>query len=259
MADQLLDAQLDELEVLLEALPESLPEPTVSQSLYSGLLNFGLDPEWEQDIGVFGAVNRGLEVIGGSRAPGLSIKERGRTVQAVAGELQKAFHKIPVDLKRKRPLVESYTSSAPTSPITPDDSSAASDWGHFAPDSDRESLSNSEGSTQSGKSTSESGSPQVAVPSSKRKAKKKKTKSKRKNTVKTGPAFDAIATEDDHKFVDVEPVPPSSTSHLGAPPDMLARKLTKGCHPVGETPSNANHYFCCIASSICHWQNKNIR
>ncbi|KAF8593539.1 hypothetical protein BDV93DRAFT_566431, partial [Ceratobasidium sp. AG-I] len=287
MADQL-DAQLDELETLLEALSDSLPEPTVTESLYSGLLNFSLDPEWERDVGIVGAVNRGLEVIWGSRAQGLCIKERGHTVQAVAGVLRfymylhpgdiilqkwlddlieaasniisRTSPKITVDLKRKRSQIESEISSDCTSPATPDDSSVASDWGRSVPGSESECASDSESCMQSGESHSESESEslRVVLPSLKRKP-KKKPKSKRKTAVKIGPAFNAIASEHDPRFIDVESTPQSSTSHLGAPPDLLARKLTRGCHPAGETPSDKNHYFRCLASSICNWQNKNTR
>jgi hypothetical protein len=98
MSGQELDVRLDEQEALLEALPDSLPAPPIVESIYSGLLNFSLDPEWEQDVGAVGAVNHGLEVIWGSRAQGLSIKERGHTVQAVVGVLRSYMHLYPDDV-----------------------------------------------------------------------------------------------------------------------------------------------------------------
>ncbi|CAE6467464.1 unnamed protein product [Rhizoctonia solani] len=70
-----------------------------------------------------------------------------------------------------------------------------------------------------------------------------------------GPAFDAIPTETNPLWAnDEEHSAPGNKPRSGPAPDLLARALTKPCHPAGD-PSlrRDNAYYRCIASSVCAW------
>lgn len=43
---------------------------------------------------------------------------------------------------------------------------------------------------------------------------------------------------------------------FGPRPDPLARMITRPCYPHGEEPTHDNHYYRCIASSVCGWTQK---
>lgn len=43
---------------------------------------------------------------------------------------------------------------------------------------------------------------------------------------------------------------------FGPRPDQLARMITRPCYPSDQAPTHDNHYFRCIASSVCNWKQK---
>ncbi|KAF8708096.1 hypothetical protein RHS03_03462, partial [Rhizoctonia solani] len=70
-----------------------------------------------------------------------------------------------------------------------------------------------------------------------------------------GPAFDAVPTETNPLWIDdSEHSLPGSRIRSGPMPDLLARELTKPCHPASDDALRRdNAYYCCIASSVCGW------
>jgi hypothetical protein len=81
-----------ELKAYLEALPETLPLPS-NDSKINRLLNFSLDEDWVNDVGVEGALNREIEAALGDFLPRNNdgiffIKERGPAIEELADILE---------------------------------------------------------------------------------------------------------------------------------------------------------------------------
>jgi hypothetical protein len=70
---------------------------------------------------------------------------------------------------------------------------------------------------------------------------------RRKRARITGPAFDAILSEIDPNWVDITEVDPT----FGPRPDQLTRMISRPCYPHDEELSDSNHFFRCIANSMC--------
>ena len=74
---------------------ENLPYHTSTDSVYKFDV-FAINPEWEEDIGCEGAVNRELEVRLGSRAKGpIRLTERGPGLNCVVDVLGKYLTEFP--------------------------------------------------------------------------------------------------------------------------------------------------------------------
>ncbi|KAG9089935.1 hypothetical protein FRC06_001289, partial [Ceratobasidium sp. 370] len=74
----------------------------------------------------------------------------------------------------------------------------------------------------------------------------------------SGPAFDATPSEVDPRWADLPEIEAIRGKLKSGPhADQLARQITRPCHPSGEHPRHNNHYFRCIASSVCGWRQKN--
>lgn len=88
-----------ELRQYLQALPQALPLPDVTSPV-NQLLNFALDPEWVEDIGEEGAVNRQIEAALHEYLPRndagiFFIKHRGPAIEALADVLGIWLEKYP--------------------------------------------------------------------------------------------------------------------------------------------------------------------
>jgi len=82
-----------ELKAYLKALPEILPVSSPTSKLYR-LLDFTLDEEWLNDVGIEGAVNREIEAALGDFLPRNNdgifyIKERGPAIEELAEVLER--------------------------------------------------------------------------------------------------------------------------------------------------------------------------
>lgn len=111
MSDTLTPAAIEEnlleLDKLLESLPKSLPLLDADQSCSRKLLSFHpLPVNWLTDIGEVGTVNRQLEVIFGTRASGLKLKERGSALETVTVILRHYLKLYPDDLILQKWLID---------------------------------------------------------------------------------------------------------------------------------------------------------
>ncbi len=100
--DNEVQEKLATLELYLKSLPENkLPSPLDSEppeeTAYPGLLYFSPDPDWINDVGKEGAVNRELEAALGVRNDLniFPIKERGRAIQALVPILRQYLLEFP--------------------------------------------------------------------------------------------------------------------------------------------------------------------
>lgn len=93
--------KLGRLSYYLRQLPATLPiiiNSSESRSRYD-FTNFAPDPEWIEDAGLNGAVNRELEVRLGTRANGpIHFIERGPAVKALVSVLEKYTRAFPNNL-----------------------------------------------------------------------------------------------------------------------------------------------------------------
>jgi hypothetical protein len=103
-----------ELKAYLKALPETLPisDPT---SKLKKLLDFGLDEEWVNDVGVEGAFNREIEAALGDFLPRNNdgifyIKERGPAIEELA-EVLEHYHG-PGCLLSESPILKLWLDNA---------------------------------------------------------------------------------------------------------------------------------------------------
>lgn len=81
-----------ELKAYLQALPETLPLSSPTSKL-NKLLDFALDEDWVNDVGIEGAINREIEAALGDFLPRNNdgifyIKERGPAIEALADVLE---------------------------------------------------------------------------------------------------------------------------------------------------------------------------
>ena len=84
-----------ELKEFLKALPETLPISSLTSNL-NRLLQFALDKEWVNDVGLEGAFNRGIEAALHDFLPRNNdgifyIKERGPAIEALV-EVLECYH-----------------------------------------------------------------------------------------------------------------------------------------------------------------------
>jgi hypothetical protein len=101
------NGKFKELKTYLKALPETLPVSSPMSKL-NRLLEFALDEDWVNDVGVEGAVNREIEAALGDFLPRNNdgifyIKERGPAIEALADVLER-YHGPGCKLSESRIL-----------------------------------------------------------------------------------------------------------------------------------------------------------
>jgi hypothetical protein len=101
---------LDKLRLYLSHLPATLPlQPANSVNNFQF---FAPDPQWVDNIGEEGAVNRGLEISLGSRAHGpIQFKERGPGIIAIADALERYLEKHPSSVILRKWLTDMIDSA----------------------------------------------------------------------------------------------------------------------------------------------------
>ena len=88
-----------------------------------------------------------------------------------------------------------------------------------------------------------------------RKTKARKPHKKRKGSLAPQDNIDTMPEAIDPNWRDA-PEPAVNPSKGGAPPDQLARELTRPCYPSVETSVRSGLHHRCIASSVCRWAAK---